>query len=123
MPQIEFNFWLSLSAKQRQNPCSGPPLVYQDLSAIYDWSVKKAIVKLSIGRKGNSKCISGNSLRSLEVQNKDISAASHTLLTGVRLHLRCRLVFLGDNKQHLNNGNERLCREGHHGRREKPESY
>ena len=24
--------WLSLSANQRRNPCSGPPAVYQDLS-------------------------------------------------------------------------------------------
>ena len=120
---MEIKFWLSLSAKQRQNPCSGPPPVYQDLSMHYGWPVKKAIVKLPIGSKVNSKCISSNSLSPLEAQNKDISAASQTLLTGVRVHLQCRLVILGDNKQHLNKGNEGLCREGHHGKREKPESY
>ena len=31
--------WLSLSTKQRKNPCSGHPLVYQDLSTRYDWPV------------------------------------------------------------------------------------
>ena len=118
-PQIEIQFWLSPSAKQQRNPCSGPQPVYLDLSM----PVIKAIVKLPIGLKGNSKCISGNSLSLLEVQNKDVSTASQTSLTGVRLHLRCRLVFLGDNKQYSNKGNEGLRREGHHGKREKPESY
>ena len=45
---------LSPSAKQRQNPCSGPSPVYQDLSTRHDWSVKKAIVDLPIRMKGNS---------------------------------------------------------------------
>ena len=31
---------LSPSAKQRQNPCSGPPPVYKDLSTRHDWPVK-----------------------------------------------------------------------------------
>ena len=34
------------SAKGRQNPCSGLPPVYQDLSTRPDWPVKKAIVDL-----------------------------------------------------------------------------
>ena len=85
--------------------------------------VKKAIVKLPIGLKGNSKCISSNLSSLLEVQNKDISTASQMSLTGVRLHLRCRLVFLGDNKQYSNKGKEGLRREGHHRKREKPKSY
>ena len=47
-----------------------------------DWMVK------------NSKRISGNSLNPLEAQNKDISAASQTLLTRVSLHVHiwCRLA-------------------------------
>ena len=46
---------LSASAKQRRNPCSGFPPVYQDLSRHHDWPVKKAIVDLPIRLKGNSK--------------------------------------------------------------------
>ena len=33
--------WLGPSAKQRQNPCSRFPPVYQDLSTRHDWPVKK----------------------------------------------------------------------------------
>ena len=51
-----------MSVKQRRNPCSGPPPVYQDLSMRRDWPVKKAFVDLPIRMKGNSKPISGNSL-------------------------------------------------------------
>ena len=39
---------VSLSAKQRQNPCCGSPPVYQDLSTFHVWSVKNAIVDLPI---------------------------------------------------------------------------
>ena len=35
----ETKLWLSPSTKQRRNPCSGHPLVYQDLSTRYDWPV------------------------------------------------------------------------------------
>ena len=35
----ETKLWLSPSAKQRRNPCSGLPPVYQDLSTRYDWPV------------------------------------------------------------------------------------
>ena len=35
--------WLSPSVKQRQNPFSGPPPVYQDLSTCHDWPVKKQL--------------------------------------------------------------------------------
>ena len=70
------------SAKQRQNHCSGPPPVYQDLSTRPDWPVKKAIVDLPIRLKGNSKRTSGNSLSPLEAHNKDLGTASQTLLTG-----------------------------------------
>ena len=58
--QTEINFWFSQSAKQCQNPCSGPPPVYQDLSTCHDWPVNKAIVNLPIRLKGNSKCISSS---------------------------------------------------------------
>ena len=73
--------WLSPSAKQRRNPCSGPPPEYQDLSTRHDWPVKKAIVKKPISMKGNSKHTSGHSLSPLGTQNKDIGTASQTLLT------------------------------------------
>ena len=43
---------------------------------------------MPISMKGNSKHISGNSLGPLGAQNKDIGAASQTLLTKVNLRLR-----------------------------------
>ena len=52
---------LSPSAKQRRNPCSGSPSVYQDLSTLHVWPLKKAIVDLSIKMKGTPKRSSGNS--------------------------------------------------------------
>ena len=63
----------------------------------HDWPVKEAIVNLPIRLRGNLKHISGNALSSLGEgrggggENKDISVASQTLLTGVRLRLRRRL--------------------------------
>ena len=90
------NWWWSLlgpkglspSTKQRRNSCSGPPPVYQDLSADHDWPVKKAIVNLTIRLKGNSKRTSGNSLSPLGVLCMDFGTASQMLLTrvGLRLH-------------------------------------
>ena len=53
----------------------------------HNWTVKNAIVDLSIRLKGNLKHISGNLLSLLEAQNKDISAASQTVLIRDRLHL------------------------------------
>jgi len=49
---------VSPSAKQRRNPCSRPPPVYQALSTRYDWPVKNAFVDLPIKVKGKSKCTS-----------------------------------------------------------------
>ena len=72
----EDKLWLSPSGEQCQNPCSGPPSVYQDLSTRHDWPVKNAIVDLPIRMKGNSKRISGNSLSPLGAQNKDLAASS-----------------------------------------------
>ena len=66
----ETNIWLSPSAKQRRNPCSGSPPVYQDLSTRHDWPVKKDMLDLPIRMKGNSKRIFGDSLSPLEAQNK-----------------------------------------------------
>ena len=87
----ETKLWLSLSAKQRGNPCSGPPPVYQDLSTCHDWPLEKAIVSFPISMKGNSKRISSNSLSPLGAQNKEIGAALQTLLTEVKLRLLSRL--------------------------------
>ena len=40
----EIKLWLTPSAKQRRNPCSGLPAVYPDLSTRHDWPVKKGFV-------------------------------------------------------------------------------
>ena len=61
----ETKLWLSPSAKQRQNPSSGPSPVYQDLSTRHDWLVEKTIVVFPIRMKENSKRTSGNSLSPL----------------------------------------------------------
>ena len=57
--------------------------MYQDLSTRHDWPVKKAIFNLSIRLKGHTKHIFSNLLNPLGAQNKDLFAASQTLLTGV----------------------------------------
>ena len=49
------------------------------------------VCDLSIGLKGNSKRISGNSLSLLVPQKKDLDAALQMLLTRVKLHLPRRL--------------------------------
>ena len=46
--------------------------------------IKKAISDLPIKVRGNSKLTSGNSLSPLKAQNKDIGAASQTLLETFR---------------------------------------
>jgi len=53
--------------------------------------LKKAIVDLPIRMKRNSKFTPGNSLSPAGAQNKDIGAASQTLLTEFKLRLRRRL--------------------------------
>ena len=75
--------WLSLSVKQCQDHCSGSPPVFQDLSKQlhHDWPVENANVDLPIKIKGNLKFSSSISLRPLEAQNQDISAALQLLLT------------------------------------------
>ena len=47
----ETKLWLSLSAKQRRNPCSVPPVVYQDLSTLHDWPAKEPWPICESGRK------------------------------------------------------------------------
>ena len=84
----KIKLWLRPSVKQRRNPCSRSSAVYQDLSTCHDWPVKKAIVDLPIRLKGNLKRISSNLLSSLEAPTKDLSTASQTLLTGVKLLLQ-----------------------------------
>ena len=104
---LEFYDWVQLSLHHRQNVTlvksvyeTAPkslfwaPHVYQDLSTRHDWPVKKAIVNLPIRMKGNSKRTSGNSLNPLGAQNKDLAAASQTLLNEVKLRLQRRLVQL-----------------------------
>ena len=49
--------------------------MYQDLSKRHDWTLKKAIVNLTISLKENSKRISGDSLSPLGAQNKDLDSA------------------------------------------------
>ena len=39
----EIKLWLTPSAKQRRNPCSGLPAVCPDLSTRHDWPVKKGL--------------------------------------------------------------------------------
>ena len=39
----EIKLWLTPSAKQHRNPCSGPPAVNPDLSTRHDWPVKKGL--------------------------------------------------------------------------------
>ena len=59
--------------------------MYQEfLRMHHDWPVENTIVNLPIRLKGNSKCISDNSLIPLGAQNMDTGTASQTLLTGVR---------------------------------------
>lgn len=55
--------------------------------------LRKAIVNLPVRLKGNLKYISSNLLSPLGAENKDISAALQTLLTGVRLRLQHRLLY------------------------------
>ena len=60
-----------------------PTRVFQDLSTCHDWPVNRAIINFPIRLKGNLKRISSNSLSPL-AQNKDMGAASQTLLKGAR---------------------------------------
>ena len=85
--------WLACATDVCENTL-GPPLMYQDLSTRHDWHFEKANVNLPIKTKGNLKPTSGNSLSPLGGQNKDIGAASQTLLTEIMLRL-CRRLYGG----------------------------
>ena len=78
--ELKYCGWLSPSAKQHQNPYSGPPPEYWDLSIHNDWPVKIATVDLPVGLKGKLKCISFNSLILSGAQNMDIGTTSQMLL-------------------------------------------
>ena len=69
------NFWLSSSAEQHQNPCSGSPPVYQYLSLHHNWPVNKAIVNMPVRLNGNLKLILDKlilkSVGGQELANKD----------------------------------------------------
>ena len=58
-----------------------------------DWPVKKVITDLPIRVKENSKCASGISLSPLGTHNKDLGAASQTLLARERLR-QCDADYL-----------------------------
>ena len=58
---------------------------------------------MTISMKGNSKRTFGNSFTPLGAQNKDIGAASQTLLTEVKLRLRRRLHVTLHGKSHIGN--------------------
>ena len=101
VPQIQLKLWLSFSAKLCWNPCVFS--VYKVLSMHYDEPVKKAIVNLPVRLKGNLKHISCKLLCLLVAQNKEISAASETLLTKVIRRL-CLWHRLRDEQVDLSKG-------------------
>ena len=71
--------WLSpKSVKQRRNPQSGPPPVYQNLSTCHDWPVKKVMFDFPIRLKGTRNALPVIR-ESLGAWNKDIGAASQAL--------------------------------------------
>ena len=84
----ETKLWLRPSVKQRQKLVRGPYLCTRIGVLAIIGLLKKAIVDLPIRLKGNLKRISGNLLSSLGAQTKDLSTASQTLLTGVKLPLQ-----------------------------------
>ena len=83
--------WLSPSAKQRRNPCSRSPPVYQDLSTWHDWPVKNAIVDLPIRLKGNLKRISGSPLSLWRTKKQGSRRCCADVTIRVNLRLRRRL--------------------------------
>ena len=60
---------LSPPSKQRRNPCSGPPPVYQEVHVIVSL---ESHCRIANRDEGNSKTISDNSLSHLVAQNEDI---------------------------------------------------
>ena len=83
--------WLSPSAKQRRNPCSRSPPVYQDLSTWHDWPVKNSIVDLPIRLKGNLKRISGSPLSPWRTKKQGSRRCCADVTIRVNLRLRRRL--------------------------------
>ena len=53
----EIKLWLSPSAKQRQNPCSGSPPVYHNLSTCHDWVLLGVVAQSLKSVRRNSRPI------------------------------------------------------------------
>ena len=70
-------------------PGTGYPVVYKDFSTRQGWSVKKPLLICQSGWSRSSKRASINSLSLLEINNKDLSAASQKLLAGLRCFTTC----------------------------------
>ena len=87
---MDLNFWLSLSEKQPQKPYSGSPPVSTRIWVRAMISLLKSHCWFASQVEEKFNCIS-SSLGPLWAQNEDIGNASHTLLTGVTIHLWCRL--------------------------------
>ena len=68
-------------------PGTGYPVVYKDFSTRQGWSVKKPSLICQSG--WSSKPASINSLSLLEINNKDLGAASQKLLAGLRGFTTC----------------------------------
>ena len=81
----------SLSPKQCLSPCSGPTPMYLDMRTPMINLFKKLLGFASYDQvEKNSKCTSNNLLSPLGARYRDLRVASHKLVTGVRLCLRCR---------------------------------
>ena len=70
-------------------PGTGYPVVYKDFSTRQGWSVKKPLLICQSGWSRSSKRASINSLSLLEINNKDLGAASQKLLAGLRCVTTC----------------------------------
>ena len=87
---MDLNFWLRLSEKQPQKPYSGSPPVLTRIWVRAMISLLKRYCWFASLVEEKFNCIS-SSLGPLRAQNEDIGNASRTLLTGVTIHLWCRL--------------------------------
>ena len=70
-------------------PGTGYSVVYKDFSTRQGWSVKKQLLICQSGWSRSSKRASINSLSLLEINNKDLGAASQKLLAGLRCFTTC----------------------------------
>ena len=77
---------ISLSAKQRQNSCSGPPPVYQDLSTCHNWHVENPLVICQSQWKQIQNALLVICLVHWWPRTSIIGSALQMLLTEVKLH-------------------------------------